>query len=156
MKFTDIEYQNSIIKEINENINNLIPETSRKKKLKKMYDEVQVLKKQVRSVSSKSLGFSYIEIDFSGEYELKLPDYGIEEFDRKLKNDMYFRVVGGTGSYMDLRTSSMPKEFIIRLYYNTLKEFKKQNGKGLLIYKRGREKSYGPDQTIAYTIRKKK
>ena len=35
MKFTDIEYQNSIIKEINENINNLIPENSRKRKLKK-------------------------------------------------------------------------------------------------------------------------
>ena len=156
MKFTDIEYQNSIIKEINENINNLIPENSRKRKLKKMYDEVQVLKKQVRDVPSKSLGFSYVEIDFVGEYELKLPEYGIEEFDRKLKGGMYFKVVGGTKTYMDLRTSSMPTEFIIRLHYTTLKEFKKQSGKGLLIYRRGREKSYGPDQTISYSIRKKK
>ena len=122
MKFTDLNYHNKIIKTLNDDIIKLLPEDSRKRKLKKMYDEVQVLKKQVRGVPSKSLGFSYVEIDFIGEYELKLPEYGIEEFDRKLKGGMYFKVVGGTNTYMDLRTSSMPKEFIIRLHYTTLKD----------------------------------
>jgi len=155
MKSNDkIEYYNKLIKEINNNITLLLKESpSQSKQLRKMYDEVQELK---RSLRKNSLGFSYIEIDFDGEFELQLPKYGIENFDRKLKGLMYFKVVNSNNNYMDLRTSSMPKTFVIRLYYSTLKDFKKQREKGLLIYRRGREKLIGPEESINYSIRKKK
>jgi len=46
-----------------------------------------------------------------GNLNLQLPKYGIENFDRKLKGLMYFKVVNSNNNYMDLRTSSMPKTF---------------------------------------------
>jgi len=71
MKSNDkIEYYNKLIKEINNNITLLLKESpSQSKQLRKMYDEVQELK---RSLRKNSLGFSYIEIDFDGEFEFTI------------------------------------------------------------------------------------
>ena len=87
-------------------------------------DDVNSIRKDIEYLRSqlynnnnidKTLGFKKVTIRFDGTYQLKLPKYGIEEFDRVLKGDMYFSVVGGNESYLELRTSSMPVSFRIIL-----------------------------------------
>ena len=90
-----------------------------------------------------------------GEYELTLPKYGVESFDRTLKGEMYFKVIGGNSEYMDIKTSSFPDTFKIRLTYDTLEEYKKQRGDAFLIYQRGTQYLEGEETKINFTILKK-
>jgi len=98
--------------------------------------------------------YTYIEINFNREYELSLPKYGLETFDRKLKGLMYFNILGGNDHYMDLQTNSFPETFRIRLYYKTLDTLTQQTSKAFLIYERGRENLKGEEEKIEFKIRK--
>ena len=98
--------------------------------------------------------YTYIEINFNREYELSLPKYGLETFDRKLKGLMYFNILGGNDHYMDLQTNSFPETFRIRLYYKTLDTLTQQKSKAFLIYERGRENLKGEEEKIEFKIRK--
>ncbi len=103
----------------------------------------------------KSFDFQKIIIRFLGDYELTLPKYGIESFDRNLKGEMYFTVIGGNNQYMDIKTNSFPDTFKIRLYYDTLVEYKNQTGDAFLIYERGTQYLKGEETKINFTIIKK-
>jgi hypothetical protein len=76
----------------------------------------------------------------------------METFDRKLKGEMYFTILGGNNDFMDIATTSFPKTFRIRLYYKTLELFKTQSGKSFLLYERGREKLEGEKTKIDFKI----
>ena len=88
------------------------------------------------------------------EYELSLPKYGVEVFDRKLKGLMYFNILGGNNHYIDIQTNSFPETFRIRLRYKTLDTISNQTGKAFLLYKRGSEKLKGKEENIEFKIKK--
>ncbi len=143
------------VEDINAMISILL-EQSDSEKIKDVEDirkEISDLRKLIQSKNSgQSLGFSKMRIRFDGEYELKLPKYGLETFNRNLKGEMYFYVLGGTDKYMDLKTSSFPDTFRIRLSYQTLDVYKNQVGDAYLIYSRGKEKLKGEEINIKYKI----
>lgn len=76
-------------------------------------------------------------------------------FDRTLKGEMYFSVLGGTKDYIDIKTSSFPNSFKIRLEYETLRELVWQNGYGKLIYESGSQFLVADENKIYFKIIKK-
>jgi hypothetical protein len=145
--------------EIVEDINTIISilleqsDSEKKKDVEDIRKEISDLRKLLQSKDSgQSLGFSKIRIRFDGEYELKLPKYGLETFNRNLKGEMYFSVLGGTDEYMDIKTSSFPDTFRIRLFYTTLDVYKNQVGDAYLIYSRGTERLEGDETKVKYKI----
>jgi hypothetical protein len=153
-----IENFTNIIEDVNNIITLLLEESDaeKKKDVKSIRKEISDLKKLIRNKGSESsFDFTKIRLRFDSEYELKLPKYGLETFNRKLKGEMYFSVLEGTDEYMDIKTTSFPDTFRIRLTYKTLEELKNQTGKAILIYKRGREKLRGEETNVTYKILKK-
>ncbi|MCF7867044.1 hypothetical protein K9M18_06455 [Candidatus Woesearchaeota archaeon] len=153
-----IENFTTIIEDVNDIISTLLEQSDaeKKKDVKSIRKEISDLKKLIRNKDSESsFDFSRIRLRFDGEYELQLPKYGVETFNRKLKGEMYFTVLGGTDEYMDIKTTSFPNTFRIRLTYKTLEELKNQTGKAFLIYRRGREKLKGEETNVTYKILKK-
>ena len=151
-----INKQHKIINEINSSISKLLEQTDEKRQ--KDVDGIRFDIDYLRSLlysSKDGLDFNTIRIRFEGDYELKLPKYGVESFDRTLKGDMYFSVLGGNDVYMDIKTSSFPETFRIRLEYQTLREYENQYGVGYLIYNRGTQKLEGEETKIYFKILKK-
>ena len=102
-----------------------------------------------------SFPYSYCEIEFRGETEVDLPEYGVEVFNRKLKDRMYFTILGGSedDGYMFIKTKSFPDNFKMKLTFNKLKLFKKQSGEVNLIYD---NRYYGPEETVYYELKELK
>ena len=151
-----INKQHKIINEINSSISKLLEQTDekRQKDVDGIRSDIDYLRSLLYS-SKDGLDFNTIRIRFEGDYELKLPKYGVESFDRTLKGDMYFSVLGGNDVYMDIKTSSFPETFRIRLEYQTLREYENQYGVGYLIYNRGTQKLEGEETKIYFKILKK-
>lgn len=151
-----INKQHKIIDEINSSISKLLEQTDQKrqKDVEGIRSDIDYLRSLLYSPKN-GLDFNTIRIRFRGDYELKLPKYGVESFDRTLKGDMYFSVLGGNDVYMDIKTSSFPETFRIRLEYQTLREYENQYGVGYLIYNRGTQRLEGEDTKIYFKILKK-
>ena len=151
-----IKHQHKIVEELNKIISNLVEQSDEEKRadISSIRKDIQDIRDRL-GIATSTLDFTKIRIRFDGEYNLSLPRYGVETFDRNLKGEMYFSVVGGNDSYMDLRTKSMPNTFKIRIYYKTLKTFQNQIGKSNLIYQRGRESLEGEETKIIFKIIKK-
>lgn len=149
-----IEYHSNLINELNNSIINLLEQSDsqRKKDVLDLRTDIEYIRNRLSQSYSSDFPYKSIRIRFDEEYELKLPKYGLETFNRKLKGEMYFSVIGGTEKYIDIRTTSFPNTFKIRLYYQTLDILKRQTGKGYLIYKRGGEKLQGDETKIYYKI----
>ena len=151
-----INKQHKIIDEINSSISKLLEQTDKKKQkdVAGIRSDIDYLRTLLYS-SKDGFDFNTIRIRFEEDYELKLPKYGVESFDRTLKGDMYFSVLGGNDVYMDIKTSSFPETFRIRLEYQTLREYENQYGVGYLIYSRGTQRLEGEDTKIYFKILKK-
>jgi hypothetical protein len=149
-----IEYHSDLINELNNTIINLLEQSDpqRSEDITDIRREIEDLRKLLGLSQTDNFPYKSIRIKFNSDYELKLPKYGIETFDRKLKGEMYFKILGGNDQFMDIATNSFPKTFKIRLYYKTLELFKSQNGKTFLIYERGREKLQGVETSIDFKI----
>ena len=152
-----INHHNKIIQDINKTIYNLVEQSDeeRRSDVSSIRSDILDLRDLLYANDKTDIGFSKIRIRFFGEYELKLPKYGIESFDRTLKGEMYFSVLGGGNDYIDIKTSSFPNTFKIRLHYNTLDELKNQKGEAYLIYRRGTQYMEGDDTKIQFKIIKK-
>ncbi len=153
----DIEYYNNLVKSIDRDITILLEQTKDDKlrqDISGMRSDIDQLWRDIRGYGAgNNFNYNYIEIDFNGEYELSLPKYGVESFDRKLKGLMYFKILDGTDNYIDIQTNSFPESFRIRLYYKTLSTSKTQRNKAFLIYRKGNERLTGEKEIIEYKIR---
>ena len=147
----------NIINDINLTINTLCEQSDEKIKsdIDELRDEISYLRNLFYEKQNTGFDFKKITIRFLGEYELTLPKYGVESFDRTLKGEMFFKVIGGNSEYMDIKTNSFPDTFKIRLHYDTLEEYKKQRGDAFLIYQRGTQYLEGEETKINFTILKK-
>jgi hypothetical protein len=153
-----IEYHNKVINQINQTISILTEQSDdeRKSDVNQIRSDIEDIRSMIYDLkTSSSIDFSRITLDFYNEYELSLPKYGLESFDRSLKGEMYFSVLGGNDDYIDIKTNSFPISFRIRLYYETLKTMKRQYGKAFLIYKSGTERLEGEETEIIFKIIKK-
>ena len=152
-----INHHNKIIQDINKTIYYLVEQSDeeRRSDVSSIRSDILDLRDLLYANDKTDIGFSKIRIRFFGDYELKLPKYGVESFDRTLKGDMYFSVLGGNDVYMDIKTSSFPETFRIRLEYQTLREYENQYGVGYLIYNRGTQRLEGEDTKIYFKILKK-
>lgn len=144
----------STINDLNKKIKSLIGEDINKEILD-LRDEIRQIRNSILGGGSSSL-YSYVEIEFAGEYEISLPKYGVENFDRKLKGRMYFSVVNVNESlgFIDVRTKSFPESFILRIFYKKLELFKPQNGKAQLIFSSGTKRGEGPKESIKFEFKK--
>lgn len=151
-----INKQHKIIDEINNSIIKLLEQTDaeRKKDVESVRSDIQYLRSLLYNTNF-DLGFNKITLEFYDDYELTLPKYGVESFDRTLKGEMYFSVLGGTKDYIDIKTSSFPNSFKIRLEYETLRELVWQNGYGKLIYESGSQFLVADENKIYFKIIKK-
>lgn len=151
-----IEYHSELVNGINKTINNLLEQSDsqRRKDVSDLRKDIEYIRNRLSQSYSSEFPYNSIRIRFDNEYELKLPKYGLEPFDRKLKGEMYFSVIGGTDEYMDIKTTSFPKTFKIRLYYKTLETYVKQHGKSFLIYESGKNKLKGDEISIIFKILK--
>lgn len=149
-----IIYHSNLIKDLNETIQSLLEVSDAEKRsdIASIRRDIEDIKNRLNQNSGGDFPYNKIRIRFENDYELKLPKYGLESFDRTLKGEMYFSILGGNDEYMDIKTNSFPETFRIRLYYKTLETYTKQKGKALLIYKRGREKLQGDETTIIFKI----
>lgn len=149
-----INFYNNILGDINSQIRDILNEDIGK--------DILDLRKEIKNLKNRfdvpNKIFSYIEIEFDGKYELGLPKYGLENFNRNLLGRMYFTVdnVNEDLKYIDIRTKSFPDSFKIRIFYRYLEPNKRQRGKAQLIYKSGSKKSDGPKETIMFEIKKLK
>ena len=152
-----INHHNKIIQDINKTIYKLVEQSDeeRRSDVSSIRSDILDLRDLLYANDKTDIGFSKIRIRFFGEYELKLPKYGIESFDRTLKGEMFFKVLGSGDGFIDIRTSSFPDSFRIRLYYNTLDEYKNQKGEGYLIYRRGTQYMEGEETKLQFKIIKK-
>ena len=152
-----INHHNKIIQDINKTIYYLVEQSDeeRRSDVSSIRSDILDLRDLLYANDKTDIGFSKIRIRFFGEYELKLPKYGIESFDRTLKGEMFFKVLGSGDGFIDIRTSSFPDSFRIRLYYNTLVEYKIQKGEGYLIYRRGTQHMEGEETKLQFKIIKK-
>lgn len=147
-----INQYNGIIGDINTQIRNILNED--------IGDDILELRREIKKLQNRfdipNKIFKYVEIEFKEKYELDLPKYGIESFNRNLVGRMYFTVdnVNEELKYIDVRTSSFPDSFRLRIFYLYLEIGKKQSGKGQLIYKSGSKKSEGPKESIMFEIKK--
>jgi|TARA_B110000305_G_C19053173_1_gene453619 hypothetical protein len=156
----NIDYYNDLVKSVEQGILVLL-EQSRdsdlEQDIKSVKNDVDQLWADIKGYGKggdDSFRYTYIEIDFNREYELSLPKYGVEVFDRKLKGLMYFNILGGNNHYIDIQTNSFPETFRIRLRYKTLDTISNQTGKAFLLYKRGSEKLKGKEENIEFKIKK--
>jgi hypothetical protein len=150
-----IENFTLMIEDVNKMISILLEQSDaeKRKDIEGIRNDIANLRNLLQSKDSGgSLGFSKIRIRFDEEYELKLPKYGIETFNRTLKDEMYFSVIGGSDEFMDIKTKSFPDTFRIRLTYQTLESYKRQIGDAYLIYNRGTEKLEGEEIKVKYKI----
>jgi hypothetical protein len=151
-----IEYYNNLISEITDTISTIVEVSDEEKRR-----DIDSLRQDIAYIRSllydtpNQIDFKKIRIRFYGEYELRLPKYGVEEFDRTLKGEMYFKVIGGNDEFIDIKTNSFPDSFRIRLKYKTLKELTDQVGYAFLIYSRGSERLVGDETKIDFRIIKK-
>ena len=149
-----INQYNGIIGDINTQITNILNED--------IGNDILDLRKDIRNLQKRfdvpNKIFKYIEIEFKEKYELDLPKYGLENFNRNLLGRMYFTVdnVNEELKYIDVRTNSFPDSFKLRIFYRYLEINKSQRGKAQLIYKSGSKKSEGPKETIMFEIKKLK
>lgn len=149
-----INFYNNILGDINSQIRDILNEDIAK--------DILDLRKEIKNLKDRfdvpNKIFSYIEIEFDEKYELGLPKYGLENFNRNLLGRMYFTVdnVNEDLKYIDIRTKSFPDSFKIRIFYRYLEPNKRQRGKAQLIYKSGSKKSDGPKETIMFEIKKLK
>jgi hypothetical protein len=152
-----IEKYIDTIKDINLTINYLFEQSDDgiKSDIDEIKDEISYLRNLFYEKQKINIDFDKITIRFLGEYELKLPKYGVESFDRTLKGEMYFKVLGGSKKYIDIKTNSFPNTFKIRLFYKTLKEYTTQTEEGYLIYERGTEFLVGEEVKMNFIIIKK-
>lgn len=151
--FNSLEKYIKSIDEVNQKINLLIKEDDvDKKDIDYIRSEINYLRNLIRSKSEIYFDFDKIRIDFRDETLLDLPSYGVGNEDRTLKGKMYFNVVGGTKKYLDLRTTSLPKSFLIRLTYETLEPKEKQKGYGYLVFESGSQYLEGKEILIRYEI----
>ena len=152
-----VNYQNKIIQDINKTIYRLMEQSDeeRRSDVASIRSDIQSLRDLLYGSDNNGINFSKIRIRFFGEYELKLPKYGIESFDRTLKGEMYFKVVGGGNGFIDIKTNSFPDTFRIRLFYSTLDELKNQKGDVYLVYRRGTQYMEGDETKIQFKIIKK-
>jgi len=152
-----IEYHTKLITDINQVISNIVEQSDSNKRsdITGIRSDISDIRRLLQQDSPSDIGLSSIRIRFYGEYELKLPKYGVESFDRTLKGEMYFKVMGGNNDFLDIKTNSFSDYFKIRLYYSTLNTYKNQRGKAFLIYNRGTQKLVGEDTTIDFKIIKK-
>jgi hypothetical protein len=153
-----INYHNKIIQDINKTIYHLVEQSDKERQsdvTSIRSDIIDLRDLLFKKNNSTDIGFSKIRIKFFNEYELKLPKYGVESFDRTLKGEMYFNVLGSGDGFIDIRTSSFPNSFRIRLFYNTLEEYKAQKGEGYLIYRRGTQYMEGDETKLLFKIIKK-
>jgi len=156
----NIDYYNDLVKSIEKDILVLLErsrDSALEQDIKSVKNDVDQLWADIKGYGKggdDSFRYTYIEIDFNKEYELSLPKYGVEEFDRKLKGLMYFNILGGNDHYIDIQTNSFPETFRIRLRYKTLDTISNQTGKAFLLYKRGSEKLKGKEENIEFKIKK--
>ena len=152
-----INHHNKIVRDINKTIYNLVEQSDeeRRSDVSNIRSDIQSLRDLLYGENSDGVNFSKIRIRFFDEYELKLPKYGIESFDRTLKGEMYFKVVGGGNGFIDIKTNSFPDTFRIRLFYSTLDELKNQKGDAYLVYRRGTQYMEGDETKIQFKIIKK-
>lgn len=154
-----IEYHNKVINQINKTIS-IITEQSddeRKDDVEGIRNDISYLRSLLYDINKSDLiNFKKIWISFDGEYELELPRYGLRSFDRSLKGNMYFKVLGGTNKYIDIQTNSFPDGFKIRLGYTTLDTGTRQREDSFLVYTEGNKILKGDATKITYQINKKK
>ena len=91
-----INHHNKIIQDINKTIYYLVEQSDeeRRSDVSSIRSDILDLRDLLYSNDKTDIGFSKIRIRFFGEYKLKLPKYGIESFDRTLKGEMFFKVLG--------------------------------------------------------------
>jgi hypothetical protein len=114
-------------------------------------DEIESIR--MRLFGSSDFPYTYCEVDFREEYNVELPKYGMEEFNRNLKGRMYFTILGGSesGKFMYLKTKSFAEAFKLKITYKSLEINDRQNGKANLIYD---NRYSGPETKVFYTIKK--
>lgn len=149
-----INFYNGVLNEINSQVSDILNED--------IGDDILELRKEIQKIKNRfdipNKIFKYIEIEFDGKYELELPKYGLENFNRNLLGRMYFTIdtVNEELKYIDVRTNSFPDTFKLRIFYRYLETNKPQRGKAQLLYKSGSKKSDGPKETIMFEIKKLK
>lgn len=152
-----VENFHKIVDDLNTTISILIENDDvdnkqRKRDVDDIRKDIQQIRDMLVKQEAGSIGISKIRIRFDGEYELKLPKYGIEKFDRNLKGDMYFSVLGGNDEYIDMKTKSFPDYFRIRLKYKTLEQRVSQRGEAYLVYRRGSDYMEGDETKMTFEI----
>lgn len=127
-----------------------------KEGINSLRDEIAELKRLIGGLKDKNSGdlYSYIEIDFPDEVTLNIKKYGTKELNRKLIGRMFFNIdtINDKSRYIDMRTKSLQESFYFRLHYKTLDVFEKQSGRVRLIYKRGKQKLMGDDESCNFEI----
>jgi DNA repair exonuclease SbcCD ATPase subunit len=128
-----------------------------KEGINSLRDEIAELKRLIIGLKDKNTGdlYSYIEIDFPDEIILNIKKYGVKELNRKLVGRMFFNVdtINDKSRYIDMRTKSLEESFYFRLHYKTLDIFEKQSGRIRLIYKSGKQKLKGDDESCNFEIK---
>lgn len=127
-----------------------------KKGINSLRDDIAELKRLIGGLKDKNSGdlYSYIEIDFPDEVTLNIKKYGTKELNRKLIGRMFFNIdlINDKYRYIDMRTKSLEESFYFRLHYKKLDLFEKQSGRVRLIYKRGKQKLKGEDESCNFEI----
>ncbi len=110
-----------IYNHLNSYLDILIKENNDNEKIAKdiisLSDEIESIR--MRLFGSSSFPYNYCEIEFRGETEIELPEYGIEDFNRVLKDRMYFSIIGGSeeSGFMFIKTKSFPDRFKMKLTF---------------------------------------
>jgi hypothetical protein len=142
-----LNYINKLVENISKEIDLLLNEQFTKSEKKDVSKKITKLKTDVDDLKSKIQGLGYssdfpykrCEIYFDGEYELPIPEYGLEEEKRTLKGDMFFKVIGGDidNKKIYLKTRSMENTFfkILIKGFKSFETLKLQKGTALLLYK---------------------
>jgi hypothetical protein len=145
-----INEQEKIIYFINEGIDSSINETwwsffsddkenSREEEISDMHSKLDKLEKKIGALTLKStqeLPFQKIWIRFKNEVSLDIESLSSPEFQRNLKDTMYFRLfsIDEQSKIMYLKTDSFPDTIVIKLQYSTLETYRDQYGEVNLIY----------------------
>jgi hypothetical protein len=128
-----------------------------KKDIEDIRNDIIELKRLIKGLKDKNTGdlYSYVEIEFPKTIKLNIKKYGIKSMDRKLEGRMFFNVdsINEKMKYIDMRTKSLEESFYFRLYYKTLEVFEKQSGRVRLIYKSGKQKLMGEDESTNFEIK---
>jgi len=142
-----LNYINKLIENISNEIDFLLNEQFTKsekkdisKKITKLKLDVEDLKNKIRNFDSESdFPYKRCEIRFYGEYELPIPEYGLDEEKRTLKGEMFFKIIGGSidDKKLYLKTTSMENNSF-KILIKDFKSFETHlylNGTALLLFK---------------------